>query len=83
MTNYDDEKGTLDDVIKNSHVFIGVSKGGCVKSDIIYKMASNPIIFVISQPEPEFHPSEAMEAGALCVATARPDFPNQINNIYI
>ena len=43
-------------------------------------MAADPIVFALANPDPEIHPDEAREAGALVVATGRSDFPNQVNN---
>ena len=43
-------------------------------------MAPDPIVFALANPDPEIHPEEAREAGALVVATGRSDFPNQVNN---
>jgi len=43
-------------------------------------MASDPVIFALSNPEPEIMPDEALAAGAKIVATGRSDFPNQVNN---
>ena len=42
-------------------------------------MASNAIVFALSNPDPEVHPDVAGRH-ALVVATGRSDFPNQINN---
>ena len=80
VTNQDDEKGSLDEVIKGSHVFIGVSVAGALKADMVYKMAQHPIIFALANPVPEIMPEEAKGAGAFIVATGRSDFPNQVNN---
>ena len=45
----------------------------------IASMASNAIVFALSNPDPEVHPDVAGRH-ALVVATGRSDFPNQINN---
>lgn len=80
LTNFDDERGNLEDVIKGAHVFIGCSVAGALSKELVYKMAQNPVIFALANPVPEIYPSEAKEAGAFIVATGRSDFPNQINN---
>ena len=46
-------------------------------------MNLNPIIFALSNPDPEIFPDDAIKAGAKIVATGRSDFPNQINNATI
>ena len=46
-------------------------------------MSSDPIIFALSNPEPEIQPSQALANGARVVATGRSDFPNQINNVSV
>lgn len=77
----DQEKGTLADALKDADVFIGLSKGGLLNSDLIGLMAKDPIIFALANPEPEIMPDIAKKAGASIVATGRSDFPNQINNV--
>lgn len=73
-------QGTLDDVIAESDIFIGVSRPGLLLPDMVKKMADQPVIFALSNPTPEIMPDEAMAAGAAVVATGRSDFPNQVNN---
>jgi malate dehydrogenase (oxaloacetate-decarboxylating) len=46
----------------------------------IKKMAKNPIIFAMANPDPEIMPEEAARY-ARVVATGRSDYPNQINNV--
>lgn len=73
--------GSLADALSGADVFIGVSKGGLLKKEMIRKMASEPIVFAMANPTPEIMPDEAYIAGARVVATGRSDFPNQINNV--
>ncbi len=79
-TNREKIKGELDKALEESDVFIGVSVKGVLKSEMIRKMAKNPIIFALANPDPEILPDEAYKSGAFIVATGRSDFPNQINN---
>lgn len=72
--------GTLDDAITGADIFIGVSRPGLLTSDMVQKMAPQPIIFALANPTPEIMPDEAKAAGAAVVATGRSDFPNQVNN---
>ncbi len=73
-------KGDLKTALQGADIFIGVSKGGVLKQDMVRGMNTHPIIFALANPVPEIYPDEALEAGALVVATGRSDFPNQINN---
>jgi malate dehydrogenase (oxaloacetate-decarboxylating) len=73
-------KGDLKTALQGADIFIGVSKGGILKQNMVRGMNPNPIIFALANPVPEIYPDEAKKAGALVVATGRSDFPNQINN---
>jgi len=81
LTNPDDEKGSLADVIKNADIFVGVSAPDTMTADMVKTMATDPIIFAMSNPVPEIMPDVAKAAGARIVGTGRSDFPNQINNV--
>ncbi len=72
--------GSLDDAIMDADVFIGVSKPGLLTTEMVRKMAVDPIIFALANPVPEIMPDIARAAGAAVVATGRSDFPNQVNN---
>ena len=77
-------RGSLADVIKGADVFIGVSgKGNTVAKEMIQSMGQNPIVFALSNPDPEILPSDALKAGAKVTATGRSDFANQINNALV
>jgi malate dehydrogenase (oxaloacetate-decarboxylating) len=83
-TNPERQSGNLDDVLKGADVFIGVSgKGNVLTEDMIQSMAHDPIVFALSNPDPEILPSDALEAGARIVATGRSDFVNQVNNAVV
>jgi malate dehydrogenase (oxaloacetate-decarboxylating) len=83
-TNPSKQTGSLDDVLKGADVFIGVSgRGQLINKDTVQSMNHNPIVFALSNPDPEILPSDAMEAGARIVATGRSDFVNQINNAVV
>jgi malate dehydrogenase (oxaloacetate-decarboxylating) len=79
-TNHSSLDGSLEDILQEADVFIGVSKAGLVTADMVRTMEKNPIIFALANPTPEIMPDEALAAGAAVVATGRSDFPNQVNN---
>lgn len=79
-TNLEGLRGTLEDALKYSEVFIGLSVAGVLKPEFIEEMNPRPIIFALANPTPEIMPEDAKNAGAYIVATGRSDFDNQINN---
>ena len=55
---------------KELDVFIGVSgRARLIDKEMVQSMNSNPIVFALSNPDPEILPSDALEAGASIVAT--------------
>ena len=83
LVNKRDVQGDLKDALENSDVFIGLSSGGNLPPELIKTMNPKSIIFALANPEPEILPSQALEAGAMVVASGRSDFPNQINNVLV
>jgi len=81
ISNKQMKKGSLADVLRGADVFIGVSAPGMVTQEMVKSMASNAILFPMSNPTPEIMPDEALAAGAAVVGTGRSDFANQINNV--
>lgn len=79
-TNPANVKGTLADALQGADVFIGVSAPGIVTADMVKTMASDPVVFAMSNPDPEIRPEEA-EPHVAVMATGRSDYPNQINNV--
>ena len=78
-TNRSRFTGSTEEALAGADVFIGLS-GSTVTEDAIASMATDSIVFALSNPTPEIHPDTAREH-ALVVATGRSDFPNQINNV--
>ncbi len=74
------QEGVLADVIGGANIFIGLSKGGALTTEMVASMAGQPIIFALANPTPEIMPDVAKAAGAYIVATGRSDFANQVNN---
>ena len=83
ITNKNKIEGTLEDALVDADVFIGVSTANIVTSEMIQLMNENAIVFALANPVPEIMPEEAFKGGARIVATGRPDFPNQINNVLV
>lgn len=74
------QPGDLGDALKNTDIFIGVSKAGLLTTKMVKLMNKDPIIFAMANPVPEIMPEEAKKAGVAIMATGRSDFPNQVNN---
>jgi malate dehydrogenase (oxaloacetate-decarboxylating) len=72
--------GSLKDVMPAADVFIGVSAPDVVDVDDLRKMAPNPIVFAMANPDPEIRP-ELADGLVAVMATGRSDYPNQINNV--
>lgn len=78
------EKGQLSEVIKQADVFIGVSGiPNLLKPKMIKDMNIDPIIFAISNPEPEIDPRIAKKSGARIVATGSFKYENKVNNALV
>jgi malate dehydrogenase (oxaloacetate-decarboxylating)(NADP+) len=76
------EARTLGDVIGDADVFLGLSAGGVLKPDMVERMAANPLILALANPDPEIHPSEVQAVrNDAVIATGRSDYPNQVNNV--
>ncbi|ANQ64516.1 NAD(P)-dependent malic enzyme [Staphylococcus equorum] len=80
-TNREKIEGSLNDVIRDADVFIGVSVADLLTKEMVESMADDPIIFAMANPNPEIQPDVAKAAGAKVIGTGRSDFPNQINNV--
>src|SRR5687768_15597279 len=70
-------KGSLSDVLVGADVFIGVSAPGALTPDDVRRMAKDPIVFALANPDPEIMPEDAVGI-ARVMATGRSDYPNQI-----
>ena len=72
----------LTDVIGDADVFLGLSAGGVLKQDMVRRMAANPLILALANPNPEITPEDAKAVRPDAVlATGRTDYPNQVNNV--
>ena len=79
--SHDQKSGSLEDALTDADIFIGVSKAGLLKPEMVKLMADNPVVFGLANPTPEIMPDVAIKAGVAVIATGRSDFPNQINNV--
>jgi malate dehydrogenase (oxaloacetate-decarboxylating)(NADP+) len=73
---------TLSDAMQDADVFIGVSGPNLLKPEMLKTMAANPIVFALSNPDPEINPELAKQTrDDIILATGRSDYPNQVNNV--
>jgi malate dehydrogenase (oxaloacetate-decarboxylating)(NADP+) len=73
---------TLTDAMVGADVMLGVSGPDLVNEDMIRSMAPKPIVFALSNPDPEINPELAKAVRKdLIMATGRSDYPNQVNNV--
>ncbi|HEU0023847.1 MAG TPA: NAD-dependent malic enzyme [Thermoleophilaceae bacterium] len=79
-TNAQRREGSPRDVIEGTNLFIGVSGPGIIEAKDLERMAPDPFVFAMANPNPEVRPEEAAPYVRV-MATGRSDFPNQINNV--
>jgi malate dehydrogenase (oxaloacetate-decarboxylating) len=79
-TNPRQVKGGLTEAVRQADVFIGLSVPGILTVRDVKRMARDPIVFAMANPNPEIRPEEA-ERHVRVMATGRSDYPNQINNV--
>jgi malate dehydrogenase (oxaloacetate-decarboxylating)(NADP+) len=73
---------TLADALVGADVFVGLSTKNIVTGEMLKKMARDPIVFALANPDPEISPEEARAARPdIVMATGRSDYPNQVNNV--
>ncbi|MEY4594153.1 MAG: hypothetical protein RIQ47_563, partial [Bacteroidota bacterium] len=73
---------SLEDAMKGSDVFLGLSKGNILSKEMVKSMAKNAIVFALANPDPEISYNDAADArNDVIIATGRSDFPNQVNNV--
>ncbi len=78
----DQDVHTLEDAIDGADMFLGLSKGGVLKKELLLKMAKDPIVFALANPNPEITYEDATSTREdIIMATGRSDYPNQINNV--
>ncbi len=78
----DTDRRTLEEALEGADIFLGLSVAGALKPEWVEKMADQPIIFAMANPDPEITPDDAKAVRPdAIVATGRSDYPNQVNNV--
>ena len=78
----DSNASTLEEAVNGSDIFIGLSKSDVLSQDMVRTMNANPIVFAMSNPNPEISYANAMASREdIIFATGRSDIPNQVNNV--
>ncbi len=68
--------------MKGADIFLGLSVGNVVTTDMVKSMARNPIVFAMANPVPEIMYDLAKSCRKdLIMATGRSDTPNMVNNV--
>jgi malate dehydrogenase (oxaloacetate-decarboxylating) len=83
-TNPEKLRGGLEEAIKGSDVYVGLSSRGTLPPSFIKTMNKKPIIFALSMPTPEITWEEAEAAGASIIAMGLTTAAyNAMPNLYI
>lgn len=78
----DIKANTLDEALEGADMFLGLSIADILKPEALKKMAKDPIVFALSNPDPEISYELAMKTrDDIIMATGRSDHPNQVNNV--
>jgi len=73
---------TLAEAMQGADVCIGVSGPNLISTDMVKSMADKPVLFALSNPDPEINPADALATrDDLIMGTGRSDYPNQVNNV--
>ncbi|WP_421893653.1 NADP-dependent malic enzyme [Marinoscillum sp.] len=77
-----EDVNTLEEALVGADVFLGLSIGNILKPATLKKMAKDPIVFALANPDPEIAYDLAMKTRKdILMATGRSDHPNQVNNV--
>lgn len=78
----DHKADTLEEALVGADVFLGLSIANILQPEALLQMAKNPIVFALSNPDPEIAYDLAMKTRKdILMATGRSDHPNQVNNV--
>ena len=76
------DKRTVAQALEGADAFVGVSVKDGISAEMVKKMAKDPIIFAMANPDPEVLPEEVLKVRPDAImATGRSDYPNQVNNV--
>jgi len=72
----------LAQAVKGADMFLGLSVGNVLTSEMLLSMANDPIVFAMANPIPEIDYNVAINTREdVIMATGRSDHPNQVNNV--
>jgi malate dehydrogenase (oxaloacetate-decarboxylating)(NADP+) len=75
-------KRSLAEALDGADVAFGLSVKGAFSKEMMKKMAPNPIVFAMANPDPEITPEDLKKVRPdAIIATGRSDYPNQVNNV--
>ncbi len=78
----DSSASTLSEALVGADVFLGLSMGNIMGAEDLKSMSKNPIVFALSNPDPEIPYELAISTREdVIMATGRSDHPNQVNNV--
>ncbi|UYZ57807.1 NADP-dependent malic enzyme [Hymenobacter latericus] len=73
---------TLAEAMEGADFFLGLSAANVLAPELLLKMAKDPIVFALANPDPEIAYEVAMATREdIIMATGRSDHPNQVNNV--
>src|SRR3954468_11572372 len=76
------DKRTITQALEGADAFVGVSVKDGITAEMVKKMAKDPIVFAMANPDPEVLPEEVLKVRPDAImATGRSDYPNQVNNV--
>jgi malate dehydrogenase (oxaloacetate-decarboxylating)(NADP+) len=76
------DRRTISQALEGADAFVGVSVKDGISVEMVKKMAKDPIVFAMANPDPEVLPEEVLKVRPDAImATGRSDYPNQVNNV--
>ncbi|GAB2771806.1 malate dehydrogenase (oxaloacetate-decarboxylating)(NADP+) [Hymenobacter luteus] len=73
---------SLAQAMEGADFFLGLSAANVLAPELLLKMAANPIVFALANPDPEIAYDLALATRQdIIMATGRSDHPNQVNNV--